>query len=81
MPVGLKGFQKGNQINKGRKPAFSPFIKGHKINLGRKLSKKTKRKRKPSPRKGIKTGKPAWNRGMKMSDEFCKKVSIAHKGQ
>lgn len=33
-----------------------------------------------SPRKGIKTGKKAWNTGMKMSDEFCKKMSVALKG-
>ena len=26
-------------------------------------------------------GKPSWNKGKKMSDEYCKKMSIAHKGK
>ena len=45
-------FQKGNQVNKGRKP-HNAFQLGH----------------------------TPWNKGEKMSEEFCKKNSESHKGQ
>jgi|SRR3990167_9888583 len=73
MPKGIRGFQKGNQINKGRKPAFSLFQKGHKINVGRKHFKKTKRKLPKGHPFTIK-GQTPWNKGMKMSQDFCEKA-------
>ena len=35
----------------------------------------------PSPKKGIKTGKPAWNRGIPQTEETKKKLSIVNKGR
>lgn len=49
----------------------------HRAALGKSAS--TRLKGKPSPRKGIKTGKPAWNRGVPNSSDARAKMSASHK--
>lgn len=60
----------GNQYQKGKIRTIE-----HKMNLSKSL------KGRSSPRKGIKINKPAWNSGMKMSEESRKKMSENRKGK
>ena len=77
-----EAFKKGRRHSAETKNKLSIINKGEKNPMyGKHLSEEHKNKlREVNKGNAYAKGKPAWNKGKKMSEEFCKKNSESHKG-
>ena len=77
-----EAFKKGRHHSAETKNKLSIINKGEKNPMyGKHLSEEHKNKlREVNKGNAYAKGKPAWNKGKKMSEEFCKKNSESHKG-